>query len=157
MSNSLQVKATKNGKKYLIAGAAVLLAVSAGCHFYGQKEVGGGLPPVNATVEEVKVMEINNPKNYVALVEAINSVDVVAKVGGSLDKVNFVEGSFVKKDDALFVIDKETYQFKYDLAKAQLESAKANLTKTERDFKRQKKLSFCLAIILILSNLYTYI
>ncbi len=141
MSNSLQVKATKNGKKYLIAGAAVLLAVSAGCHFYGQKEVGGGLPPVNATVEEVKVMEINNPKNYVALVEAINSVDVVAKVGGSLDKVNFVEGSFVKKDDALFVIDKETYQFKYDLAKAQLESAKANLTKTERDFKRQKKLS----------------
>lgn len=144
MSKSEQNIVAKNvmsGKKYLIAGAVVLLAVSAGCHFYGQKEINGGLPAVNATVEEAREMVINNPKHYVALVEAINSVDVVAKVGGSLDKVNFKEGGFVGKDDALFVIDKDTYQAKYDLAKAQLESAKANLTKTERDYKRQTKLS----------------
>ena len=99
------------------------------------------MPAINVTSIDVKEEVINNPKTYVALVEAINSVDVVAKVSGSLDKVNFKEGGFVKKDDALFVIDKDTYQAKYDLAKAQLESAKANLTKTERDFKRQKQLS----------------
>ena len=141
MSKQDEIKASKNGKKYLIAGAVVLLAVSAGCHFYGQKEMGGGLPPVNASLVEANEMVINNPKSYVALIEAINSVDVVAKVGGSLDKVNFEEGSFVKKDDALFIIDKDRYQAHYDLAKAQLESAKANLTRAERDFKRQQKLS----------------
>ena len=65
------------------------------------------MPAINATIEEAAEEDINNPKSYVALVEAINSVDVVAKVSGSLDKVNFEEGSFVKKDDTLFVIDKE--------------------------------------------------
>lgn len=128
-------------KSYLFAGVVALLAVIAGCHFYGQKSEMAGMPAVNVTVADVKEEEINNPKTYVALVEAINSVDVVAKVSGSLDKVNFVEGSFVKKDDPLFIIDKDTYQANYNLAKAQLESAKANLTKTERDYNRQKQLS----------------
>ena len=128
-------------KSYLFAGTVALLAVIAGCHFYGQKSEMGGLPAVNVTVSEVREEEINNPKTYVALVEAINSVDVVAKVSGSLDKVNFVEGSFVKKDDPLFIIDKDTYRANYNLAQAQLESAKANLTKTERDYNRQKQLS----------------
>lgn len=128
-------------KSYLFAGAAVLLAVVAGCHFYGQKNDKAGMPAVNVTVAEAREEVINNPKTYVALVEAINSVDVVAKVSGSLDKVNFVEGGFVKKDDALFIIDKDRYKANYNLAKAQLESAKANLTKTERDYKRQQQLS----------------
>ncbi len=128
-------------KSYLFAGVAGLLAVIAGCHFYGQKTESMPIPLVSVTVTEAKEEVINNPKTYVALVEAINSVDVVAKVSGSLDKVNFEEGSFVKKDDPLFIIDKNTYLANYSLAKAQLESAKANLTKTERDYNRQKQLT----------------
>jgi len=117
------------------------LVLVAGCHFYGQRGVNVGMPAVNATVAIAKEEDITNSKSYVGLIEAINSVDVVAQVSGSLDKVNFTEGSFVKKDDVLFVIDKERYQATYDLAKAQLESAEANLTKTERDYERQKQLS----------------
>ncbi|MBO5038341.1 MAG: efflux RND transporter periplasmic adaptor subunit [Alphaproteobacteria bacterium] len=128
-------------KKYLFFGAAILLAAVAGCHFYGQKNAQGGMPAINVTSAVAEEIEINNPKTYVALVEAINSVDVVAKVSGSLDKVNFKEGGYVTKDEPLFVIDKDRYQANYNLAAAQLESAKANLTKTERDFKRQKQLS----------------
>jgi len=134
-------KFLQTSKKYLFILALILLVLGAGCHFYGQKGVNGAMPPINAMVAEVKEEEINNPKSYIALVEAINSVDVVAKVSGSLDKVNFTEGSFVKKDDVLFVIDKDRYQANYDLAKAQLASAEANLTKTERDYERQKQLS----------------
>lgn len=128
-------------KNYLFLGAGIVLATMAGCHFLGQRNDGGHMPAVNVTSAVAEEIEINNPKTYVALVEAINSVDVVAKVSGSLDKVNFKEGGFVTKDDVLFVIDKEPYQANYDLAAAQLESAKANLTKTERDFNRQKQLS----------------
>lgn len=134
--NKFEVK-----KNYLFIGLAVLLAVSAGCHFYGRESLAPVMPAVNVTAYTTVEKIVNNPKSYVALVEAINSVDVVAKVSGSLDKVNFEEGGFVKKDEPLFVIDKERYQAQYDLAKAQLESAKANLTKTERDFNRQRKLS----------------
>lgn len=128
-------------KKYVYIGAFALLVLVAGCHFYRQRGVNMGMPAVNATVAIAKEEDITNSKSYVGLIEAINSVDVVAQVSGSLDKVNFTEGSFVKKDDVLFVIDKERYQATYDLAKAQLESAEANLTKTERDYERQKQLS----------------
>jgi len=139
-SKNKKVK-TSNMKKYVFVLALLLLMVGAGCQFYKKTVASGGMPPINVTVTEVKEENINNPKRYIALVEAINSVDVVAKVSGSLDKVNFEEGSFVKKDDVLFVIDKDRYQATYDLAKAQLESAEANLTKTERDYERQKQLS----------------
>lgn len=128
-------------KNYLFLGAVIVLATVAGCHFYGQKNANGGMPAISVTSAVAEEVEINNPKSYVALVEAINSVDVVSKVSGSLDKVNFTEGGFVKKDDALFVIDKDRYQANYNLAAAQLESAKANLTKTERDFNRQRELT----------------
>ncbi|MBR2273481.1 MAG: efflux RND transporter periplasmic adaptor subunit [Alphaproteobacteria bacterium] len=134
-------KLKKINKKYLYAFVGATILAVAGCHFYGQKNLNGVMPAVNATVAVVKQEKIENPKSYVALVEAINSVDVVAKVSGSMDKVNFVEGSFVKKDDALFVIDKNRYKANYDLAQAQLESAQANLTRTERDYARQKQLS----------------
>lgn len=128
-------------KNYLYLGAFVVLATVAGCHFYGRAGEEAKMPAINVTSAVAEEMVINNPKSYVALVEAINSVDVVSKVSGSLDKVNFTEGGFVRKDDALFVIDKDRYQANYNLAKAQLESAKANLTKTERDYKRQQQLS----------------
>lgn len=128
-------------RKYLYIGAVVLLVLIAGCHFYGQRGANMGMPMVNATVAVAEEGDITNSKTYVGLVEAINSVDVVAQVSGSLDKVNFTEGSFVTKDDILFVIDKERYQANYNLAQAQLESAEANLTKTERDYERQKQLS----------------
>jgi len=131
----------KLNNKYLLILLFLLVVAVAGCHFYGRKNLNGDMPAVAVTVAVAEEKDISNPKDYVALVEAINSVDVVAKVSGSLDKVNFTEGSFVKKDDALFVIDKETYQANFNLAKAQLESAEANLVRTEKDYTRQKQLS----------------
>ncbi len=129
-------------KKCIAIAVCLIVLIGVGrYYFYIKKGAQYGGIPVNATVVEVKKEQIVNPKSYVALIEAINSVDVVAKVSGSLDKVNFVEGSDVKKDDVLFVIDSEPYQASYNLAQAQLESANANLTKTKRDYDRQKQLS----------------
>jgi len=141
IQKSIMNNTTLKNKKILFILAFVLLILGAGCHFLGNKNMQPMMPMVNATVATVQEEEINNPKNYVAVIEAINSVDVVAKVSGSLDKVNFSEGSFVKKDDILFVIDKERYQANYDLAQAQLQSAEASLTRAERDYERQKQLS----------------
>lgn len=136
---------TENSKKfnnkYFVFLILLCLAACIGKHIYNTQTSAPMMPPVTATVAEAKEENIENPKTYVALVEAINSVDVVAKVSGSLDKVNFVEGSYVKKDDSLFIIDKEPYQANYNLAKAQLESAEASLTRAERDYNRQKQLS----------------
>ena len=131
----------KINPKHLFFLGLVLIAAYIGKYVYNTQTADQQMPSIVATATEATEEIIENPKTYVALVEAINSVDVVAKVSGSLDKVNFIEGGYVKKDDSLFIIDKEPYQANYDLAKAQLESAEANLTRAERDYNRQKQLS----------------
>ncbi len=141
MQKRVKEVSKKYDSKYLYGVLAGLVILGAGWYFLGPKNPNMMMPKVNAKVAVVSEEVIKNSKKYVALVEAINSVDVVAKVSGSLDKVNFVEGSFVKKDDPLFVIDKEPYQANYDLAQAQMESAEATLTRAERDYNRQKQLS----------------
>ncbi len=128
--------------KYLILGIGALLVFGLGGYkFLGKKSMQPQMPPVNVVINTVNEEMIDKTTKYVALVEAINSVDVVAKVSGTLNEVNFIEGGKVKKDDALFIIDKKRYQANYDLAKAQLMSAEANLTKATRDFARQKELT----------------
>ena len=136
-----QLNLKKLNRKWVGIIVLVALVLGFGYRFYSLKSSNSMMPVINASVAVATEEIIDNPKTYVALIEAINSVDVVAKVSGSLDKVNFVEGSYVKKDDALFVIDKETYQANYNLAQAQLESAEASYTRAERDYSRQKKLS----------------
>lgn len=139
LKETLSVKGIK--KRSLVFGVVIFLIVAICYRFYSQKIMANYMPAINVVSAIAVEEEINNPKSYVALIEAINSVDVVAEVSGSLDKVNFKEGSFVKQGDVLYVIDKDRYQAAYNLAAAQLESAKANLTKTERDYNRQQQLS----------------
>ena len=63
------------------------------------------------------------------------------QVTGYVEKVLFQEGSLVKEGDILFVIEQKRYLATLELREAELASAKANLVKTERDYKRQKSLS----------------
>ncbi len=77
----------------------------------------------------------------ISYIEAINEVNVLPQVTGTIQSVLFKEGSLVQEGDVLFEIDAVKYQAAYDLAQAKLDSAKANLVKAERDYERQVKLS----------------
>ncbi|MBE6453906.1 MAG: efflux RND transporter periplasmic adaptor subunit [Alphaproteobacteria bacterium] len=105
----------------------------------GMAGMGGGVPHV--LVEEVIKTDVSPQKKFIATVEAINSVNLIPQVSGYIDKVLFQEGSVVQEGDILFVIEQDRYIANVDLTKAALESAKANLVKTERDYRRQKALS----------------
>ena len=67
----------------------------------------------------------------------IKSVDLVARVQGVLQAINYQDGAFVKQGTTLFVIEPETYQLKLDQAQAAEAGAKATLTQAEADYKRQ--------------------
>lgn len=99
----------------------------------------GGTPHV--LVEDVKTVDVSPNKKYIALVEPINSVNLIPQVSGYIDKVLFQEGSVVHEGDILFVIEQDRYIANVDLAKASLSSAQANLVRAERDYNRQKALS----------------
>lgn len=93
----------------------------------------------------VKVFKVNNKtvtitKKYPAIIKAEKSVNIIARVSGSLEKRYFEEGSFVKKGQNLYRIEQRTYQADIDSSQAALNGAKASLVKATSDWKRYKKL-----------------
>jgi RND family efflux transporter MFP subunit len=71
---------------------------------------------------------------------AIKNVDLVARVQGFLQSINYQDGTFVKEGTTLFTIEPETYKFKLEQAQAAETGAQASLKQAEADFKRQSEL-----------------
>ena len=67
----------------------------------------------------------------------IKSVDLVARVQGVLQSINYKDGSFVKQGTTLFTIEPETYKLKLEQAQAAEAGAQASLKQAEADYKRQ--------------------
>jgi RND family efflux transporter MFP subunit len=68
---------------------------------------------------------------------AIKNVDLVARVQGFLQSINYKDGTPVKQGDTLFTIEPETYKLKLEQAQAAEAGAQASLKQAETDFKRQ--------------------
>lgn len=93
-------------------------------------------PPPLVTVATVAEQDINPPKEYVGHVEAIQEVDLQARVGGFLEQVNFKEGSDVRAGDVLYIIEQAPYQAKVAAAKARANKAQATLSRASNYLKR---------------------
>lgn len=78
---------------------------------------------------------------YVAQLDASNTVEIRPRVGGLLEKQTAVEGAAVKKGQVLFVIDRQPYIAALEQAKAALAQAEAALQQAERDLARVQPLS----------------
>ena len=72
--------------------------------------------------------------------QAVNTVDLVARVEGFLTEIEYQDGQFAKKGEPLFKIDPTTYAAKVKQAEAEVVSAKALLVQAEAEFKRQETL-----------------
>ena len=70
----------------------------------------------------------------------IQSVDLVARVQGVLQSINYKDGSFVKQGTTLFTIEPETYKLKLEQAQAAEAGSQASLKQAEADYKRQVEL-----------------
>jgi RND family efflux transporter MFP subunit len=70
----------------------------------------------------------------------IKSVDLVARVQGFLQSIDYQDGSFVKEGTQLFTIEPDTYKLKLEQAQAAEAGAQASLRQAEADFKRQSDL-----------------
>jgi RND family efflux transporter MFP subunit len=70
----------------------------------------------------------------------IKTVDLVARVQGVLQSINYQDGAFVKEGTSLFTIEPETYQLKLEQAQAAEAGSQASLKQAEADYKRQSDL-----------------
>lgn len=118
---------------FILAGLILLLT---GCK--GQKAPTP--PPPKVTVSQPVVRELIEGDEYTGRLEAVDSVEVRARVSGYLQSVHFKDGQIVKKGDLLFVIDPRPYQAELDNAEAALKLAKARLKLAQDNLARAKKL-----------------
>jgi RND family efflux transporter MFP subunit len=70
----------------------------------------------------------------------IKSVDLLARVQGFLESINYKDGDFVKEGTTLFTIEPETYKLQLEQAQAAATGSQATLRQAEADFKRQTQL-----------------
>jgi membrane fusion protein (multidrug efflux system) len=99
---------------------------------------GRNAPPPTVTVEAVSEQEVNPPSDYVGRVEAIQAVDLRARVEGFIEHVKFQEGGKVKAGDLLYIIEQAPYKAKVNEAAAKVADAEASLTEARQYLKRLK-------------------
>ena len=73
-------------------------------------------------------------------VQGFNTVLVRSRVDGQINKIDFVEGQFVKQGDTLVEIDPRPFQAALDQAKAKKQQDEANLANANLDLQRYTKL-----------------
>ncbi len=97
------------------------------------------VPPV-VVVQPVEQEDVEIYGDYVGRIRAQQFVEVRARVEGFLESMAFEEGTYVKKNQVLFVIDQKQYRAKADKARAQLRKDSAQVRKTKRDLDRIRPL-----------------
>ena len=96
-------------------------------------------PPV-VTVSQPLEEEILSYDEYTGRLQAVESVDIRARVQGYIDKVNFDDGQIVQKGHVLFEIDPRPFQAELKAAQSQVAQWKAKQTRAESDVKRYRDL-----------------
>ena len=130
----------------LVAGAAALVALGA----IGIAQFGSGPAQANSgpaapqatpvSVAQVVSQEVSAWNEFSGRLEAVERVDVRARVSGAVQAVHFREGSLVKAGDLLVTIDPAPYQAEVARVEAQVAAAQARGTNTQSELARSKAL-----------------
>jgi membrane fusion protein (multidrug efflux system) len=97
-------------------------------------------PPPEVGVIKVVATPVILSEDYAAQTEAVESVEIRARVGGILERQAFKDGAQVKKGDLLFVIDQKPYVAALAQAKANLQQARATHLNSSQILVRFKQL-----------------
>ena len=98
------------------------------------------LPPPNVKVAQAISKEMTQWDEYTGRIEAVNEVQLRARVSGYIEKVQFAAGEKVKKGDLLFLIDNKPYKSQLNYANAEQEKAKVKYELAKNDLARAEKL-----------------
>jgi RND family efflux transporter MFP subunit len=112
-------------------------ATLAGC---GEKPQPQPPPPPKVTVAQPLQRMVTDYLELTGNTQAIYTVQLVARVAGYLEQVLFQDGQFVKKGQALFVIQRNTYEDNLRQAEAAISQYRAQLQYAESQFARYSNL-----------------
>ena len=119
---------------------AVLVAMvvsTAGCD---QKENKFVPPPPKVTVSKPVRQEVTDYLEFTGKTQAVNTVQLVARVQGYLEKVLFRDGEIAKKGALLFQIQQDTYRAMLKEAEGNVLTQKARVDHARIEFARNNDL-----------------
>jgi RND family efflux transporter MFP subunit len=119
-----------------VLSLAILMA-SGAC---GDKNTYVPPPPPKVTVSQPVQQPVTDYLEFTGNTQAINTVQLKARVEGYLEQVYFKDGDRVKKGQLLFLIQQNTYEAKLKQAEAEILSQKAKLFHAQTEYVRYTKL-----------------
>jgi len=132
-------------KKFLISlliGGLVFFAYKS--YFSGTQEpktaLHAALPAMPVSVAQVLERDIQHWNEYAGYLVAAEQVEIRPRVAGSLERIHFTSGAFVKKGDPLFTLDQRPFQAELARAQGAFASAKAQVQHSANEYARAKKL-----------------
>lgn len=97
-------------------------------------------PPPQVIVANPVQKDVTAYLEETGTLAAVNTVDLVARIPGFVQAIQYQDGAMVKKGAPLFLIEPEPYKAKWDQAVAAVDSAKAQLVNSQAEFDRQADL-----------------
>lgn len=122
----------------LVCASVTALALLTGCKETPSKKTVS--TPI--AVQTIQVTENDHPLwiSLLGQAEGSREVDIKAQVSGSLKHIRFTDGSAVKAGDILYEIDPAPFEAQLNLARANTQSARAELSNATKTFERSKQL-----------------
>jgi RND family efflux transporter MFP subunit len=113
----------------------VLFALAGGC---GQKENKfAPPPPPQVTVSRPLEKPVTDYLELTGNTQAVDQVELQARVEGFLSSIHFKDGDFVRKGDLLFTIEQQQYQAKVQEAEGRVAATEAALVRAQEEYDRQ--------------------
>ena len=132
------------GRFRRISVLAILAAVLwglAGCDEGDDRRVDVAPPPPAVVTTTVELKPVSPSAEFVGRVQAIQKVEIKARVGGFLESREFEEGEDVERGDLLFLIERAPYEAELAQQKANLAGAEAASANTSVQLARAEELS----------------
>lgn len=124
------------------AGLVTLAALALA--FSGCSRSGGSTPttPPPVPVQTAVAQQRDMPRviDAVGTVQALRTVTVKSQVDGVIARIHFHEGDEVKAGDLLVTLDQRPFLNALQIAKADLENARADLAQSDADVERYRRL-----------------
>jgi multidrug efflux system membrane fusion protein len=118
-----------------LSALTILLALTlSGCGDKPPPQAAAGPPPV--TVAQPVKRTVTDWDEFTGRFEAVEEVQVRARVGGFVTSVEFRDGAFVKTGDLLYVIDSRPFEAVAEQADGQLADARAKVELAKRELDR---------------------
>jgi RND family efflux transporter MFP subunit len=97
-------------------------------------------PPPPVTVANPLEKKIKIWDEYSGRFEAVESVEIRARVSGYIDKIHFRDGEIVKAGDVLYTIDPRPFEIAAESARADIARMKAQMALAENEVDRARPL-----------------